>query len=87
MDYSCESIQNDVMNAIAINIGKTIRFRRELKGLSQEALAELASLNRTYLGEVERGTAVPSIETLQKIATAFGEKLSTLIAEYESFAK
>jgi len=71
------------MNAIAIKIGKTVRSKREKRGLSQESLAELSSLNRTYLGEIERGVAMPSIETLEKISNAFGEKLSALIMEYE----
>ena len=76
-------LQNLQMNAIAIKIGKTIRAKREKRGLSQESLAELSNLNRTYLGEIERGLAMPSIETLEKISMAFGEKLSELIAEYE----
>lgn len=79
-------LQNHQMNAIASKIGKIIRSKRESRGLSQEALAELSNLNRTYLGEVERGLAMPSIETLEKISIALNEKLSELIAEYESNA-
>ena len=71
------------MPAMPVRIGRVIRLNREERGLSQEALAELADLNRSYLGEVERGLAVPSIETLQKLADALGEKLSTLILQYE----
>lgn len=72
------------MTAIAIKFGRVLRAQRERRGLSQEALAELASLNRSFIGEVERGTAQPSIETLQKLANALGESLSTLIRECET---
>ena len=71
------------MSAAARRIGRIIRSNREHRGLSQEALAELADLNRSYIGEIERGSAVPSLDTLQKIADAFGEKLSKLIEAYE----
>ena len=71
------------MIAIAIKFGQVVRDCREARGLSQEALAELANLNRSYLGEIERGIAVPSIETMQKLALALGEKLSDLINQCE----
>ena len=71
------------MAAIPVRVGRIIRLNREQRGLSQEALAELADLNRSYLGEIERGLAVPSIETLQKLADGLGEKLSALIQQYE----
>ncbi len=71
------------MIAIAIKFGLVIRANRESRGLSQEALAELANLNRSYLGEIERGVAVPSIETMEKLALALSEKLSDLISQCE----
>jgi len=71
------------MSAIAVKFGRVTRSNRERRGLSQEALAELANLNRTYLGEIERGVVVPSIDTMQKLANALGEKLSTLIRQCE----
>lgn len=71
------------MSTIAIKFGQVIRSNRESRGLSQEALAELSHLNRSYLGEIERGTTVPSIETMQKLADALGENLSELIIQSE----
>lgn len=71
------------MTATAIKFGQVLRSHREKRGLSQEALAELANLNRGYLGEVERGTSAASMETLQKLANALGERLSDLIRECE----
>jgi len=71
------------MTAIGIRIGRVIRKQRKRRGLSQESLAALANINRSYLGEIERGSASPSIEMIQKLATAMNERLSLIIEEYE----
>jgi XRE family transcriptional regulator, regulator of sulfur utilization len=60
-----------------------LRQLREERGLSQEQLAERANLNRSYLGEVERGRAVPSIVTVSKLAGALEIRLSSMIARCE----
>lgn len=75
--------ETETMIAIATRFGRVIHSNRKRRGLSQEALAELSNLNRSYLGEIERGIAVPSIETMQKLADALGEKLSTLVSQCE----
>lgn len=71
------------MSAIPIKFGRVLRLLRDRRALSQEALAELSGLSRSYLGELERGAAVPSLETLQKLADALQEKLSYIIGLYE----
>lgn len=43
----------------------------------------MAGVSRSFISEVERGTASPSLETMQKIADALAEKLSFLIGQYE----
>ncbi len=70
-------------SAIAVKLGTVIRRRREALGLSQEGLAALSELNRTYLGKIERGEVIASIVTLQKIAEGLNVKLSELILLYE----
>jgi transcriptional regulator with XRE-family HTH domain len=60
-----------------------LRQLREERGWSQEQLAERADLNRSYLGEVERGNAVPSIITVSKLARALDIQTSSLIARCE----
>ena len=64
-------------------LGRVLRQQRERRGLSQEALAELADLSRSYIGEIERGSTIPSIVTLSQLAGAFGVPLSQLIKDYE----
>ena len=50
-------------------IGDAIRLRRKKAGLTQEQLGELVDLNPKYLGEVERGEKIISIEALLRVAT------------------
>jgi transcriptional regulator with XRE-family HTH domain len=63
--------------------GQTIRHLREMRKWSQEELADRADLNRSYVGEVERGDVMPSLGTALKLAQAFELKLSSLLSEYE----
>ena len=50
--------------------GANVRARREAKELSQEKLAELADLDRTYISSVERGLRNISILSVVRIAKA-----------------
>jgi XRE family transcriptional regulator, regulator of sulfur utilization len=70
-------------SAISIKLGNVIRERREALGISQEGLAALSDLNRTYIGQVERGEVSVSVVTLQRIAEGLNIKLSELILHYE----
>jgi transcriptional regulator with XRE-family HTH domain len=63
--------------------GRTVRRLRENRGLSQEKLAELAGIHRTYIGDVERGTRNIALVNMTRIAKALGTSLSRLIAEME----
>ena len=77
-------LQNLSMSDIARRFGKVIKSRRLARGLSQESLAEIADLDRNFVGKIERGTAVPSLETMQRLADALCESLSSLIYQCES---
>ena len=52
------------------SVGNRIKKLRNQKGLSQEKLAELADLDRTYITSVECGKRNISIVNVQKIANA-----------------
>jgi len=65
------------------SFGEVVRRLRTERGWSQERLAERADLNRSYVGEIERDLAVPSLQTADKIASALETRLSALIAQCE----
>ena len=58
--------------------GKNLRTNREKKGFSQEKLADLSGLHRTYISDVERGERNISLENIQKIADSLGIKITDL---------
>lgn len=66
-------------NPILQAFGNHLRTLRVQKELSQERLAELAGLHRTYLGGVERGERNPTLLTLAKIAKALDISISKLL--------
>lgn len=70
--------------SIAVYFGRAVRQLREQARYSQEVLADKADLNPTYLGEVERGVATPSLVTIRKLATALNLSASQLIALSEN---
>lgn len=51
-------------------LGTEIKNRRTSLGLSQEELAHLCSLHRTYIGSVERGERNVSLQNIVTIAKA-----------------
>jgi transcriptional regulator with XRE-family HTH domain len=51
--------------------------------VSQERLAELAGIHRTYVSEVERGKVSPGLDVAKKLADALGIPLSVLVSQAE----
>jgi transcriptional regulator with XRE-family HTH domain len=60
-------------------LSKNLKMLRTSRGLSQEALADLVGLHRTYIGSVERGERNTSIDNLERIALAFDISISQLL--------
>lgn len=57
---------SDLKEAISLNIKKY----RKAKGISQEKLALLSAIDRSYMSEIERCLANPSIDALLRISNA-----------------
>ena len=70
------------MTAISarMHFAGAVKSRRDQLGLSQEKLAELADLHRTYISDVERGTRNLSIDSISKLARALSISISALFA-------
>ena len=58
--------------------GANVRAKRLALGFSQEALAALTGLHRTYVGSVERGERNISLRNIVRIAGALGLRPSDL---------
>ena len=62
-------------------LARNLRLQRFLRGWSQEHLAEVAGLHRTYVSIIERGQCSVSIDNLDKLARALEVPLASLLAE------
>lgn len=76
----CEAAGRDYLAAV----GGAIREARGRLGVSQEKLAELCGLHRTYVGSVERGERNVSVLNLQRIGAALGASPAELLRRAES---
>jgi transcriptional regulator with XRE-family HTH domain len=64
-------------------LGMNVRKRREEKELTQEALAERANLDPTYISGIERGMRNPSVLSVLRIAKALGVTTSKLMEKVD----
>jgi transcriptional regulator with XRE-family HTH domain len=64
-----------------VRFGERLRAVRQKKGISQEKLAELAGLHRTYVSSVERGERNISLLNIEKLAVALEVPMARLMPE------
>ncbi|MGX1691073.1 helix-turn-helix transcriptional regulator [Brevundimonas naejangsanensis] len=74
------SVSPDNQRALG-RLGDAIRARRNERSMSQEALADAAGINRTHMGEVERGKRNVSLVALIGIAAALGCTVSSILSD------
>jgi transcriptional regulator with XRE-family HTH domain len=72
-----ERNDND-LRAQHLSFGRRVRDLRQARGLSQEELAELAGVHRTYVSSLERGQRNVGLDNILAIATALGVPASEL---------
>jgi transcriptional regulator with XRE-family HTH domain len=64
---------------VSLKFGEKLRKERIKRGLSQEKLAELADLNRNYIGMIERAERNVTLMNIAKIAKAMKMKVNKLV--------
>ncbi|NLL90829.1 MAG: helix-turn-helix transcriptional regulator [Ruminococcaceae bacterium] len=69
------------MNNLRTIFGKNLKKHRKEKGLSQEGLAELCGLHRTYISDVECFRRNISLDNIEKISNALNMKACVLLIE------
>lgn len=61
--------------------GRNLARRRRLAGLSQQALGELAGMDRSEIAAIERGLRLPRLDTVLKVSAGVGASTCELLAE------
>lgn len=64
---------------VLVALGQTIRELRLSKGISQEQLALISEVDRSYVGRVERGDNNVAVLTLARLAAALGMTVAKLM--------
>ncbi|WP_417398225.1 helix-turn-helix domain-containing protein [Gimesia chilikensis] len=64
-------------------LGDVLRHFREEAGMTQEALAFEAGVDRTYISQLERNKKSPTVDVLFRLCDAMGIKASELIVRVE----
>jgi len=68
---------------VAAVVGGVVRGLRVAAGISQEALAHMANVERSYCGRIERGESQPTLYVILKIAAALGMEGHVLVKHVE----
>ena len=63
--------------------GSVIRELRKERGLSQEAFADLAGIDRSYMGHIERGEKNVTLSKIYQLSHALGVKVSAVFERIE----
>lgn len=62
-----------------VAFGKRVREMRKSKGISQERLAEMAGIDRSYMGNIERGEKNITLKKAYEICDALGINMKDLV--------
>ena len=62
-----------------MEIGHILKYYRTLHNLTQSEVAELSGITEKYLGRIERGESVPTIDKVEQLCLAFDIRLSDML--------
>lgn len=77
-------MNHETFAQLQINLAKEIKAARRAVGMSQEALALQAEVDRTYVSQLERGIANPSLFVLHRLANVLGCELNVSLGNSET---
>jgi transcriptional regulator with XRE-family HTH domain len=72
-------IQN--MSELTVSFGLRVREQRKLKKISQEKLAFLSNIDRSYMGRIERGEVNITIEKIYELAKSLDVSVKDLLPD------
>jgi XRE family transcriptional regulator, regulator of sulfur utilization len=72
---------------VAWIFGKTVRILRERVGYSQESLAAAAGIDRSYMGNLERGMHCPALDTIFKLLPVLAVSFTQFAQEFEAIQR
>jgi transcriptional regulator with XRE-family HTH domain len=80
----CDFLQQETILHVEIAFGQILRRLRGEKKISQEKLALMTGLDRTYISLLERGMRQPTLKTMLLLARALGVSSGQLITDVET---
>jgi ribosome-binding protein aMBF1 (putative translation factor) len=75
--------EGSALSDVASRFGQRLREVRQGRSISQEKLAELAGLHRTYVSSVERGERNISLINIESLAQALNVKMAELMPDWK----
>lgn len=70
---------------VEYSLSERLKYLRETRNLTQKALGELAGVSQATIAHIEKDTKDPSVETLNKIASALDIHIATLFSTNDVF--
>ncbi len=68
-------------------LGEKIRYLREKRGITQDALGRMSRMSRAFIGEVERGNKELRMRSICKLAGTFGIPIAELFAGTDDLSR
>ena len=69
------------MSELTVSFGLRVRAQRKLKKISQEKLAFLSNIDRSYMGRIERGEVNITIEKIYELAKSLDVSVKDLLPD------